>query len=164
MPQPFKFTICGRREVNSVAHAIKATHVLSLLDIGILQKRPINVMPENHLVLNFEDSWGEHEMCAPTREDVSSILKFGKRIAASHTLLVHCHAGISRSTASAFLLLVQAMGIGSGREAMNMVIRNRPQLAPNPLIIRHGSVLLQMPELIDIADDIVWALPPMFDK
>jgi predicted protein tyrosine phosphatase len=57
-------------------------------------------------------------------------------------LLVHCHAGVSRSTAAAILLLAQHDPARPARDVVGQVIRSRPRAWPNLRIVELGDALL----------------------
>ncbi len=116
---PLRLTICGLEELAGHCEAPGVTHVLSILDPGWPDPEPIRNFDLNRrLKLNFHDviepmpGW-----IPPERWDVELLLAFGRDLgetahqAAEESgeahLLVHCHAGVSRSTASAILLLAQ---------------------------------------------------------
>src|SRR5205814_8278156 len=77
---------------------------------------------------------------------VQRILALGRDLAASAAadshLLVHCHAGVSRSTAAMTLMLAQARPGCSGVEIVNEVLRIRSRAWPNLRIIEFGDKLL----------------------
>jgi predicted protein tyrosine phosphatase len=57
-------------------------------------------------------------------------------------LLVHCRAGVSRSTAAAALILMQAHPEMSASVALDAVAAIRPRAWPNLLILEFGDALL----------------------
>jgi predicted protein tyrosine phosphatase len=57
-------------------------------------------------------------------------------------LLVHCHAGVSRSTAAAALILMQANPEWPASAALDAVAAIRPLAWPNLLILEIGDALL----------------------
>ena len=72
------------------------------------------------------------------------LLAFGRELhepAGSH-LLVHCHAGVSRSTASAALILAQAYPDRPAAEVLAEVSQMRPRAWPNLRILEFGDALL----------------------
>jgi hypothetical protein len=77
---------------------------------------------------------------------VTRLLGFGRDLTAEPPdnahLLVHCHAGISRSTASMALILSQALPHLSAREILDEVLRIRPKAWPNLRIIELGDAML----------------------
>lgn len=76
----------------------------------------------------------------PQLEHVERILEFTDKILDGQNVVVHCHAGICRSTAIAVLMHVQC-GF-TPEEAIKRVERQRPQLWPNRLVIAHGDEIL----------------------
>ena len=78
------------------------------------------------------------------REDVAALLQFGRDLAREPKahLLVHCHMGISRSTASMALILAQARPDRPALEALAEVRRIRAQIWPNLRVIELGDELL----------------------
>jgi predicted protein tyrosine phosphatase len=146
-----RLTICGLEELAGHCEAAGVTHVLSILDPGYPEPDPIRNFDLNRrLKLNFHDviepmpGW-----IAPERWDVELLLAFGRnlggtaRAGADEThLLVHCHAGLSRSTASAILLLAQSNPTRAAHDVVGQVIRLRPRAWPNLRIIEMGDALL----------------------
>lgn len=84
----------------------------------------------------------------PERGDVERLLAFGHELAAQIAsaqaphLLVHCHAGVSRSTASAALILAQAYPERPAQAVLDAVLRVRPRAWPNLRILEFGDDLL----------------------
>lgn len=121
---------------------IGATHVLSLLDPG---KRPFlhpNMDRKNWRLFHFEDNLEEHELNSPTKEHVRQILDWAKTIPLDATVLIHCEAGVSRSTAAALSILVQHHGLDKLEECAQMLLDVRPQACPNPLITKWADDIL----------------------
>src|ERR1700686_1651017 len=131
---PFGLTIWGIAELGELC-AAGVTHVLSTLDPECPDPPAFaEFAPHRRLTLRFHDiieptpGW-----LPPSRDDVARLLEFGRELdqpAQSH-LLVHCHAGVSRSTAAAALILAQAHPERAGREALEAVAQLRPRAWPN---------------------------------
>lgn len=131
-----KIHVCERSKVARRTSELGATHILSLLDPG---KRPFlhsNFNKQNWLLLNFEDNLDEHQHNSPTPEHVEHILSWGKELPADAVVLVHCEAGVSRSTAAALALWVQHLGTDKIDEAISRLLADRPMACPNPLITK----------------------------
>ena len=79
---------------------------------------------------------------APSLEAVARILQYAAGFDHDDRVLVHCTAGISRSTAVAILVLVRH-GMAPER-AFAHVERLRPAMSPNMLILEHGERLLRL--------------------
>ena len=87
------------------------------------------------------------DLVLPAIENIETILGFGRRITADAErrhihLLVHCHAGISRSTAAMAILLTQAPPKGSEDSVFGQIQELRPQAWPNSLMIGLADELL----------------------
>ena len=141
----FHITVCGIAEL--AGHGtVGVTHVLSILDPGFPDPDAFGAFGEHErLELRFHDIVDELPgMRLPQREDVAALLSFGRdlmREPGAH-LLVHCHMGISRSTASMALILAQARPDRPASEAMAEVRRIRPRIWPNLRVIELGDDLL----------------------
>jgi len=92
--------VCPLSRVSEMVQARKPSHVVSLLD-------PHSAFPSpggRHLKVSVhdivEDSPG---WTAPAREHMAEILDFIGTWERSAPILIHCYAGISRSTATAFI-------------------------------------------------------------
>jgi predicted protein tyrosine phosphatase len=57
-------------------------------------------------------------------------------------LLVHCHAGVSRSTAAAIVILAQCEPTRDPGAIVGQIVRHRPQAWPNIRIIETADKLL----------------------
>ena len=131
--------VCQRSAVSRKTSQVNATHVLSLLDPG---KKPFlhpDTDRKNWLLLHFEDNLKESDPNSPTREHVAKILNWGKSLPDNAVVLVHCEAGVSRSTAAALALLVQYHGIDKIDDCVKLLLEVRPQSCPNPLITRFAD-------------------------
>src|SRR4029077_19991547 len=101
--------------------------------------------PHRRLILRFHDVIEpQPDQIAPTREDVERLLVFGREVSETTEahLLVHCHAGVSRSTAAAALILMQANPEWPASAALDAVAAIRPRAWPNLLILEIGDALL----------------------
>ncbi len=144
-PDFFRFTICGIPELGSHCEA-GVTHVLSILDPEHPEPPEFeDYAPHRRLALRFHDIIdpipGRY---APSRDDVIRLLAFGRELSdadACH-LLVHCHAGVSRSTAATALILAQAHPARPARDVLDAVSQIRPRAWPNLRILEYGDDLL----------------------
>lgn len=143
---PFKITVCGLDELPDFArHSV--SHVLSILDPGMPAPDAFSSYPAHaRLDLRFHDYIRPHEgMTVPERSDVDMILAFGRDLVAAKApghLLVHCHMGVSRSSASMLLLLAQARPDLTAEALTAELVRIRPQAWPNLRIVNFGDELL----------------------
>ena len=103
---------------------------------------PLPSFGPHHLVARFHDveEAGAVGYLAPTKQQISEILDHTASIQPGDRLLVHCHAGKSRSPAMAMGILVQS-GM-TPQTAFGQVKATRPELIPNRLMIRYIDELL----------------------
>src|SRR5665213_2928167 len=142
-------TICGLDELDS--HSSRGvTHVLSILDPAWPEPEAFWAYdPHRRTTLHFHDviEVGP-DLHLPRREHVEAILGFGSAIQreAGGTkdahLLIHCHAGISRSTAAMATLLAQSHPHESEDRIFERLGSIRPQAWPNSLMIGFADDLL----------------------
>lgn len=141
-------TICGLEELDQ--HASRPiTHILSILDPEYPEP-PIfgEFPPHSRRVLRFHDVVEPTPgQVLPQREHVEEILAFGvslKETAAENGahLLVHCHAGISRSTAAMATLLAQLAPERPADDILAQIVEIRPKAWPNLRIIESADGLL----------------------
>jgi predicted protein tyrosine phosphatase len=77
--------------------------VTLIKDISLV-RRPATIAAENHLLLDMDDITDHIEgYVAPAEEHVGDLLRFVRAWPREAPLVVHCYAGISRSTAGAFV-------------------------------------------------------------
>jgi len=153
---PYRMTVCGIEELGLHCEA-GVTHVLSILDPGWPEPEALGAFEEGQrLELRFHDVIDPQPgSILPESRDVEQLLAFGRDLnnegGAAH-LLVHCHAGVSRSTAAAMLILAQNRPDRPADEALFEVVRLRPRAWPNLRILELGDALLgRRGEIVEVA-------------
>ncbi len=122
--------ICAKTQISEIAKRVGATHLVSLVDAGDQIIPPSRIGKERHLSLIMDDVEDYRHPHAPQRHHLEELVAW---LDPQHCecLLIHCVAGVSRSTAIAFGLLCQTMSVTSAAEEL---VRIRPQASPNALI------------------------------
>jgi predicted protein tyrosine phosphatase len=140
-----RITICGIPELGEHS-AAGVTHVLSILAPDWPDPETFaDFPPHRRLLLRFNDIIDPiPDGIAPNAEDVAGLLAFGRELDATPDghLLIHCHAGVSRSTAAAVLILAQAEPLRSAREVLEAVVAIRPRAWPNLRMLELGDAML----------------------
>lgn len=142
-------TICGIEELPG-HEAREVTHVLSLLDpdwpeIDAFQRYGAHHRRTFHFHDIIEPVPGR---IAPTPDDMAAILQFGAELQAAKEgsaqghLLVHCHMGVSRSTAAMLSLLAQASPDETEDRLFARLREIRPQAWPNSLMVGFADAQL----------------------
>jgi predicted protein tyrosine phosphatase len=142
---PFDVTICGIPDLDKFRDA-KVTHVLSIIDPQEPEPGSFRFYPSHErLTLRFDDVVSAYPgFQAPERGDVKKLLDFGQSLQSSGQdghLLVHCHAGVSRSTAATAILLTQH-NPGREREGFLALLDLRPHAWPNTRMVEFADELL----------------------
>lgn len=115
--------------------------IVSILDPGTLWES----YGPHHLIVRFEDTEHPNEKeLEVMKAGVKKILHFTEKCPADSKLLIHCHAGISRSPAMAWLILIQK-GM-TPQDAFHLVLKDRPSLWPNTVVLEIGSKILNLGE------------------
>ncbi len=98
--------VCSLARVADTVAASGARHMVTLINRDTPVERPDAVPADNHLFLAFNDITEPMEgMVPPAEAHVRELLDFIAGWDRDAPIVVHCWAGISRSTAAAFITL-----------------------------------------------------------
>ena len=144
---PFTITVCGFAELMDYCSA-GVSHVLSILDPGSpVPEELASFSDHRRLELRFHDVIANlAHMVPPRPEHIRRLLALGRDLGAARSsdphLLIHCHAGFSRSPAALVLLLAQAQPSLTPEFLATEVLRIRPNAWPNLRMIELGDTML----------------------
>lgn len=97
--------VCGLAEVPALIASRAPSHLVTLLDAASMIETPESFTADRHLRISVNDIAEPMEgLILPSEDIVRRLLDFGRGWDASAPMIVHCWAGISRSSASAFVL------------------------------------------------------------
>ena len=129
--------VCSLAALPDTVKATGASHVLTVMANVAQVQRPESVLPANHLRVQMDDIIEEMDgFVAPSDSHIEQVLNFVRGWDRSAPLVVHCYAGISRSTASAF---AAACMLNPHRDEVAIARQIRaasPIASPNRLIVR----------------------------
>ena len=84
------------------------------------------------------------EETGPKEGDVRTLMEIAQNLRSSKgKVLIHCEAGISRSTAAALILYSCWLGPGREGEAMSLLLTQRPMAIPNRRMVELADRLLK---------------------
>jgi predicted protein tyrosine phosphatase len=136
--------VCSLARLHDTVRETGARHVVTLIKDISLVHRPATIRAENHLLLDMDDISDHIEgYVAPAEEHVGDLLRFVRAWDRANPLVVHCFAGISRSTAGAF---VTACALNPRRDEMKIARALRdasPTATPNIRIVSLADRMLQ---------------------
>jgi predicted protein tyrosine phosphatase len=130
--------------VEATIRDYRPSHLVTLLSPEHMIETPDGVPQERHLRVGVHDVMevGESDH-APAAHHIDSLLEFGRGWTADAPMLVHCWAGVSRSTAAAYILLCDRLGAGCENEIARMLRTRAPHACPNTLMVRVADEALQ---------------------
>jgi predicted protein tyrosine phosphatase len=144
-----EISICGVEELPLFApHGV--THIVSIWEGALaddpgprLRLKALFPRARPHFVF-FDDVFTPYSgPYPPDRASVGNVLWFTGALKRGDYLLVHCAAGVSRSTALAFAALCHHAGAGTEVTCYEAVKGIRPEASPNPLVVEIADDLLE---------------------
>lgn len=127
--------VCSLARLYGTVHETGARHIVTLLRLIDRVQRPDTIEPANHLILGMDDIVEPIDgYTHPGEEHVAQLIKFVQGWDRRAPMVIHCFAGISRSTAGAFVAactlnpersearIAQAIRDGSATATPNMRI------------------------------------------
>jgi predicted protein tyrosine phosphatase len=135
--------VCSLERLHRTVAETGARDVLTVIkNIGQVET-PEGVEKARHLKLDFADIWRPTEGEVMANEaHVAEILRFIRRWERAHPLVIHCYAGVSRSTASAFIAACALRPETSEAEWAMRLRQVSPTATPNIHIVGLGDRLL----------------------
>lgn len=135
--------VCSLPEVEAVRAQSQPSHVLSLLAPDA-EAPDLSDLPESQrLLLRFNDITAPRDgFIAPDPSHVDAILAFSRGWPGPRPLLIHCLAGISRSTAAAYIIACDRAGPGCERILARRLRATAPSATPNALLVAHADKAL----------------------
>ena len=117
--------------------------LLSLLSADAAFALPACIAKVDWLRLIFNDiAEARAGLVAPSPRDLRAILDFAAATAAGESLVVHCHAGISRTTAAAYVIACARKPDLDEDRLADELRQLSPSATPNALVVAHGDAAL----------------------
>ena len=135
--------VCSLARLYSTIDETGAHHIVTLLKAMDRVQRPAHIEAANHLILSMDDVVDEMEGYTPPSDiHVTDLVRFATRWDRRKPMVVHCFAGISRSTAAAFVAAC-ALNPHRSEERIARAIRDAsPTATPNRRIIQLADHVL----------------------
>ena len=135
--------VSSLEDMPSTAAALRASHLITLLRNDQQPPTPAAIETAKHHRVDINDiDVATDGLIAPLAHHVRGVIQFASVWDQQAPMLVHCYAGISRSTAAAYISLC-ALNPDADEAAIADALRHAsPTASPNRLMIHHADQLL----------------------
>lgn len=148
MSHPVKIRVGGLHTIAADLPSFRPTHLIGILDPDTPAPAAYDHAPDEResMLLRFLDRESTLEN-APQLQHVQQLWEFiGQAYGAARQgqvrLLVHCHAGASRSTATAYLALIHRHGLAAADAAFEELLKVTNKPWPNRRLVALADELL----------------------
>lgn len=135
--------VCSLSRLAATVDRTGASHVATLINAGTPVVRPARIAETNHLFLGFNDITAPMEgMTPPGEEHVRKLIAFVEAWDRTDPMVIHCWAGISRSTAGAFIAMCALHPEWDEQELARDIRTRSPSATPNIRLVRLADEIL----------------------
>lgn len=136
--------VCPLSKIGDTVRITGARSLVTLISAGTDVARPPTIASDRHLHLRMSDIVEPMEgQIMPAVQHVSDLIAFAQGWDRAAPLLIHCYAGVSRSTAAAYAI-VCALRPEQGEDAIARRLRAAsPTATPNRKIVGIADDLLR---------------------
>ena len=128
--------VCSLREAKNQISKNGAKRVVTILGPGTDLPRFEGVDPDDHLRLTFHDiAAAAPGLEPPQARDMISLLTFLRKWDKEQPMIIHCWAGISRSTAAGYIATCLFHPHADEFELAAELREASPSATPNPMLI-----------------------------
>ena len=143
--------ICRACDLATMAAELRPHRILSIAEPGYRNDTPAGMDPDRHRHLNFDDIIEAIPgYVAPSEQHVGSIIDLAAELTDADRILVHCQAGISRSSAAALIMLA-ARNPGHELDIAARLREEGPWFVPNRLMVDIADRLIGRGPLLSAA-------------
>jgi predicted protein tyrosine phosphatase len=134
--------VCSLHEMPEHVRTLRPGYLVSLVQPEFQPPTPSGVRADRHLRVAVDDvSEPGYGAVVPEEDHVRELLAFLQRWPGDEALLLHCYAGVSRSTAAA-LIALSLEDDGREMEAARILRAAAPHALPNTRIVELADRLL----------------------
>jgi predicted protein tyrosine phosphatase len=135
--------VCSLARLYATVEETRARHVVTLLRLVDRVQWPRHIVPENHLILSVDDIVDHADgYTVPAEEHVGRLIDFARAWDRTTPMVVHCFAGISRSTGAAFTAACALNPKRDEAEIARAIRAASPTAQPNARIVGIADRLL----------------------
>lgn len=135
--------VCPLRLVPATVAATGARHLLSVINQQQIPPTPAGIAPDDHLRIAVNDiAVPQDGLVHPSSRHIDAIVAFARRWNHTGPVVVHCLAGISRSTAATFIMLCDLNPKSPEAWIAAQIRAASPTAMPNALMIELADQVL----------------------
>lgn len=135
--------VCSLAALPATVEALGASHILTVMANVNQVVRPASVLEANHLRISMDDiNEPADGFTAPSHVHVEQALTFIRKWDRAAPMVIHCYAGISRSTASAFMAVCALNPHRDESSIARQIRAASPTAYPNRLIVTLADQVL----------------------
>jgi predicted protein tyrosine phosphatase len=135
--------VCGLSEVERLIAERRPSHLVTLLDPASMIETPAGLAAQRHLRVGVNDIAEPMEgLVLPGERVVTDLIAFARDWDEAAPMLIHCWAGISRSTAAAFTIACERSAPGKEAAIARALREAAPHAYPNRRIVALADDLL----------------------
>ena len=135
--------VCSLARLHDTVTDTGARHIVTLIKDVSLVRRPHSILETNHLLLDMDDISSPIDgYVLPGEEHVAKLVDFVTQWDRAAPLVVHCYAGISRSTAGAFITACALNPERDERTIARLIRDASPTAQPNLRLVALADNLL----------------------
>jgi predicted protein tyrosine phosphatase len=136
--------VCSLAKLHETVKSSGALHIVTLLRNPDRMQRPKHIAAINHLVLSMDDiSTPIDGYAPPNAEHVTQLVEFVTRWDRTTPIVMHCLAGISRSSAGAFVAACALNPQRSEADIARALREASPSAMPNIMLVTHADRFLR---------------------
>jgi predicted protein tyrosine phosphatase len=136
--------VCSLNRVAETVRATGARSLVTLINVDTLVSRPAEIDPQRHLFLGMSDiSEPLDGHILPAEQHVRQLIAFARAWDRNEPLVIHCHAGVSRSTAAAFIIACALAPSRPETEIADAIRRASPTATPNRRMVAIADAMLK---------------------
>lgn len=123
--------------------AVRARHLVTLINVGTTVARPGGIVPERHLFLGMSDisqALDGHVLAG--QEHMARLIAFVRDWDRAEPMVIHCWAGISRSTAAAYIAACTLNPDRDEEELADTLRAAAPSATPNARLVALADAAL----------------------
>lgn len=135
--------VCPLSRLHETVSRTGAGSIVTLITAGTPVTRPASVAADRHLLLSMNDIVeAAPDMTPPGAEHVERLIAFARAWDRARPKVIHCFAGISRSTAAAYIVAAALAPERDEAELAATLRRASPTATPNARLIALADDML----------------------